>query len=204
MSTPPREKVRDIAKRLQGIDLMLQEKIERVREILTGLNNEINALIDTLLSEGEIEQETIVKVDAVSLLKKKHVYVRSYKVYNTLRVNLIKLNANVNVHEVSFSVRDALQLIPPNLTSIKLDKGFCLATQYSDALDKVMTKIELPLSTAELQNPDTDDRIDEELNRLLDRRRRIKAPPKPAVVPRLEIDPAALHPLSDRVPVALA
>ena len=142
-------KLKKFSERLDGVNCMLNEKICHVQRKLESLHEKCNNLVDRLIVEDRASEKprSITKIDLVSVLKEIDVYSRQYDFFSNIRVNLIKLHANTDVHGFSDTVKEALSLIPSNMKKIKAEKEFCLATRYSDALDEFAQRMELPLST---------------------------------------------------------
>lgn len=170
-------KLRQFSERLDGVNRMLNEKIEEVQNKLSDLNERCNHSADEILkcsAKGAINN--IGKIDLVSIMKEIDVYSRQYEFFNNIKVNLMKLRANTDVHAFSDTVKDALSLIPSNMRRIKSEKEFSLATRYSDALDDFANRMELPLNTVELQKIDLNESYEIQLEALLREREMSRSP----------------------------
>lgn len=202
-------KLKRFSERLDGVNRMLNEKICQVQRKLETLHEKCDGLVDRLIVEDCASEKprSITKIDLVSVLKEIDVYSRQYDFFSNIRVNLIKLHANTDVHGFSDTVKEALSLIPSNMKKIKAEKEFCLATRYSDALDEFAQRMELPLSTVELERVDLEESYEAKMQTLVKERKTLKSlqtssfvPDRP--VPRREIQPSVIG--SPRgIPVAI-
>ena len=190
-------KLKRFSERLDGVNCMLNEKICHVQRKLESLHEKCNSLVDRLIIEdgASTKPRSITKIDLVSVLKEIDVYSRQYDFFSNIRVNLIKLHANTDVHGFSDTVKEALSLIPSNMKKIKAEKEFCLATRYSDALDDFAQRMELPLSTVELERVDLEESYEAKMQNLLKEREMLKSSqisnfPHGRSVPRREIQPS--------------
>ena len=165
-----RYKLRKFSERLDGVNSMLYEKIVGVQEKLENLNERCNELADQMLAKDKCTKRPSIntnKMDLVSIMKEIDVYTRQYDFFSNIRVNLIKLRANTDVHAFSDTIKDALSLIPSNMKKIRAEREFCLATRYSDALDEFAQRMELPLSTVELERLDLEESYEVQIDALL-------------------------------------
>ena len=172
-------KLRKFSERLDGVNSMLNEKISLVQRKLETLNERCYELADKMLANDTCTRKTSIninRIDLVSLMKEIDVYNRQYDFFSNIRVNLIKLRANTDVHAFSDTVKDALSLIPSNMKKIRAEKEFCLATRYSDALDEFAQRMELPLSTVELEKIDLEESYELQIDALLTERKKSRSP----------------------------
>lgn len=199
-------KLRQFSVRLDGVNRMLNEKIDEVQNNLRELSDRRNQFADQILRGNRKDTaNNIVKIDLLSIMKEIHVYSRQYEFFNNIKVNLIKLRANTDVHAFSDTVKDALSLIPSNMRRIKSEKEFSLATRYSDALEDFANRMELPLNTVELQKIELDESYDSQIEDLLQEREALRSSKSSTVSisnPRTKIEPSVSTP-SRRIPVLL-
>lgn len=198
-------KLRQFSVRLDGVNRMLNEKIDEVQNNLRDLSIRRNQLADQILQGNTANN--IVKIDLLSIMKEIHVYSRQYEFFNNIKVNLIKLRANTDVHAFSDTVKDALSLIPSNMRRIKSEKEFSLATRYSDALEDFANRMELPLNTVELQKIELDESYDSQIEDLLQERQALRSSKSSSSTvyignPGSKIEPSVSTP-SRRIPVLL-
>ena len=178
-------KLKQFSGRLDGVNRMLNEKIEEVQCKLKNLDDRRNELVDQILNCGSKgTTNNIVKIDLISMMKEIDVYSRQYEFFSNIKVNLMKLRANTDVHAFSDTVKDTLSLIPSNIRKIKSEKEFSLATRYSDALDDFANRMELPLNTVELQKIDLDENYEMKIDALLRDKNTLQSPQKTSQSPK--------------------
>jgi hypothetical protein len=202
-----RFKLRRFSERLDGVNSMLNEKISHVQRKLEALSERCNELADKMLTNDPSINKTctnINRIDLISVMKEMDVFNRQYDFFSNIRVNLIKLRANTDVHAFSDTVKDALSLIPSNMKKIRAEKEFCLATRYSDALDDFAQRMELPLSTVELAKIDLEESYEVQIDSLLKERQNSSSPQIVSEVrdPGRQIQPTVFG-STRRVPILL-